>query len=296
MKTLMKKPKDVLKYLFRISSRIVISISPRLGSKYIFRVVQGKRLNLKSPVTFNGKIQWLKLNNYNSNELATKCSDKYSVREYVIERGLEHILVDLLSVHEKPEDINWRELPNEFVIKTTHGCGSNIICTNKSALDIESAINELNHWLALDYGKFSGEKHYSKIQPKIIIEKYISSLIGKLPVDYKVYCFNGKAKLILVISDRDEDIKLDFLTLDWSRLNIGQKYFESQALPKRPKVLDKMVEYAEILAEPFPFVRVDFYDGEDEPIFGEMTFTPASGVATYYTEQGDEYLGGLLEI
>lgn len=281
---------------YRLIKTVLLWVSPVLGSKFIYRVSLGDKLNLRNPKTFNEKIQWLKLYRYPHDLLVAQCTDKAAVRDYVSAQGLGHLLNDVYGIFHRAEEIDWGSLPDSFVAKTTHGCGGNIICPSKQRLDTVKAVAQLNRSLKMDYSKVSAELHYANITPRIIVEKYLRDGSRKMPIDYKVYCFHGKAELFLVISDRDTSIRLDFISLEWERLKIGQEIFESPEIPHKPLSLHHMIQYAETLAQPFPFVRVDFYEIDSQPVFGEMTFTPASGVATYYNQYGQTFLGGLLQL
>jgi len=275
-------------------SRAIYAISPVLASKYFYRRVTGKHLNLKRPHDLNEKLQWLKL--YWQNPLVAKCTDKYEVREYALTCGCEEILNRLYGIYEHSSEIDWSKLPNNFALKCTHGCGYNIICDDKDRLDKDEALAKLNEWMKIRYDRLFVEIHYSQVKPRIICEQYLETNAGLLPNDYKVYCFNGKPELVLVCSDRASDLKLDFVDLNWQRMNIGAEKYSSGEVPKKPDCLDAMIYYAEKLAPPFPFVRIDFYDYNGKPILGEMTFTPAGCAATYYNETGLKRLGEMLQL
>ena len=252
-------------------------------------------INLKNPRTFNEKLEWLKINY--KNELIPLCADKYRVREYVRNNVGDHILNKLIGVFNTPEEIEWGILPNQYVIKCTHGAGYNIIVDNKNNLDIIKTKNTLHRWLKEKYGNKFFELHYNEIHPKIIIEKYLSSLHSTLPIDYKIYCFNGKAKIILVVTGRGEHtICYDYFDSDWNELNIGIQSQKSHKKIEKPTDINNMLLYAEKLSTPFPFVRVDFYEINGKCIFGELTFTPCGNMDKDYTDDGKHYLGSLIDI
>lgn len=286
--------KFILKAVHITNVKILSLVSPVLSLKYNYLIITRKKLNLKNPKDFNEKIQWIKLNY--RNDLIVKCTDKYEVREYVSQHINSKVLNKLYDVYNSVNEINWSELPEKFALKTTHGCGGNIICDSKKNLDINDAIEKLNVWMNTDYTKISGEWQYRKITPRIICEKFLDDGYGQLPRDYKIYCFNGEPKVVLLISGRGSNLKLDFMDLNWERLNLSKSIFVSENLPERPKNLELIIEYARKLAQPFPFVRADFYSINKKPIFGELTFSPAAGFATYYTDYGLNYLGDLFNI
>lgn len=258
-------------------------ICPSLATKILFKERLGYKLNLKNPITFNEKIQWLKLNDYYNNELITICADKYKVREYVKKCGCEEILIGLIGAYDSFEEIDWSNLPEKFAMKCNHGCGYNLICTDKRKLDYFQVKDMIDTWMKEDYWRKRAEVNYKYIPKKIVVEEYISSGLGGLPDDYKFYCFNGCVKYILVCRERTKKhAKYYFMNPEWNLLpyskdsldKIGREDF---SIPK-PKLLDKAIKYAENLSKSFPFVRTDLYLLDDKILFGELTFTPAGGM------------------
>lgn len=224
------------------------------------------------------------------------CADKYGVYDYVREKHDPSILNKLIAAYTDARDIEWEKLPDSFAMKCTHGCGYNIITRNKKDLDHQEVETILNRWLGTKFGRKSLEPHYDLIKPRIIVEEYIAGESGALPIDYKIYCFNGVARLVLVCSERERMLRLDFFDLDWNRLDIGLKENESAEEVTKPACLDEMVRHAEVLARPFKFVRIDFYDNRGTPVLSEMTFTPAANMATYYNDFGLYLLGTMLDL
>ena len=273
---------------------ILTKVSPKLSAivLYIYRTKEIP--NLKNPKNFNEKMTKLKLS-YTNNEMVSKCSDKYEVREYVKSKGLESILNELYFVCDKVEDIDFNKLPNQFALKCTHGCAYNVICGDKRTLNIEETKRKLNGYLNEKYGLATQELHYLNIKPRIICEKYLCDESGKMPIDYKIYCFNGRPECILVCSEREKKLKLSYYDLKWKRLNYEKKNWSSRVKIDKPKNLEKMLNIARQLSEEFEFVRVDLYNKDGEIIFGELTFTPACCCAPYYTKEGNEKLGDLIK-
>ncbi len=291
MKNYLKKIRHLL---WKNSINSINSLSPTIATKIMHYKNTGENLNLKHPTKFNHKLQWLKL--YWNDPLVTDYADKYEMYNQVKTNGDPQILNNLLAVYESTEEICWEDLPDKFALKCTHGCGYNIVTQDKSQLNKKEVFRQLSKWMNESFGEYNLEYHYDRIKPRIILEEYIETDKGLLPLDYKIYCFDGVAKLVLVCSEREDDLKLDFFDLSWNRLNIGHKKDESDKKIEKPNCFDEMVKHAESLAKPFPFVRVDFYDKDGVPILGELTFTPAANMALYYNDYGQEYLGSLLTL
>jgi hypothetical protein len=268
---------------------------PKLITKLDFRRNAGYWPNLKNPVTFNEKLTWLKL--YWRDPLAIKCADKYDVREFIRERGLADILIDLYGVYDNVEDIDFEQLPTRFALKVTHGCGYNVICTDKEKLNWEEIKRKIQYWQGLSYYDHSLEWIYKDIKPKIICEKFIETSDGKPPKDYKVFCFNGEPEMLFVASDRiNNQTKFDFYTSDWGHIPVKNHYPNSSGELPRPAELEQILEMSRKLSDGFPHVRVDFYIEEGRIIFGEMTFFHFSGNQPFEPFQYDIEFGKYLTL
>lgn len=265
---------------------------PLFATKIMYRYLLGKKLNLKSPKSFNEKQQWLKFNLYNNNQLVKKCIDKYDVRQYLEECGCASIANEIIGVWDDPDSINWSELPNQFVIKCTHGSGFNILCRDKNSFDIEDAKRKLKKWCSTDYGVYSVELIYYGIKPKIVCEQLINTDDDKEPTDYKFFCSYGEVKFIYVMLGHDE--VQDYYTPDWKWIPVrsaGRPNAKNHM--SKPKDLEKMIEYASVLSKPFPEVRVDFYYENNNIIFGELTFLTTGGFVKFDPNYYDNVFGDL---
>lgn len=266
----------------------VTVISPVLNSKLVYRLAFKKKINLKNPTTFIEKLTWLKLYNYRKNKLVHQCADKYRVREYIKDCGCQEILNELIAVYDNPKQIEWDKLPNKFVLKWNYGAGMNIICTDKSSLDIKATVKQLKKWGKVKYWLPVSEMQYKYIPKKIICERFLEPTSNEnnssvIP-DYKVYCFNGQPKAIFVMHDRGSVIKTEMFNTEWQPLENSVKYSAPKTKTPKPVFLDKLLEYSKILSKPFPFVRADFYIVDEKIYFGELTFTPAGGMHTSTTK------------
>ena len=259
---------------------LLCGISPKLSVKFWYRLYLKKPLDLEHPKTLDEKIQWMKLYYYKDNPLVYQCADKFRVRDYVKNCGLEHILNDLIATYHSANDINWDVLPQKFVLKWNFSNGGNIICSDKSKLDRKQAIKELNRFQKIKPHLKYAEPQYD-VEKVLLCEKFIETQNGEAPVDYKFYCFNGEAKYVLCCYGRSIDHRpaFYFFDKDWQlqRFNkMGKEAPEGFTMPK-PEGMDDLFHYAEILSKPFPFVRADFYLENGKAYFGELTFTPGGG-------------------
>ena len=257
-----------------------------------YRGVTGKTLNLREPETFNEKIQWLKL--YDSTPVKSRLADKYLVRDWIREKGEEQILVPLIGVYDHFDEIDFDALPRQFVIKTTHGCGWNVIVKDKAQLDWQETGRQVEEWLTLDYAFRNGfELQYANIRPRIIIEKYIGGLAGSQVV-HRFYCFNGVPRFVTVGSfERPSCTVFD---MQWRLRPFSTDHGAAEIPPEQPATWSELKRLAEKLCRGFSFVRVDLDPGDGEPLFSEMTFTPGSGITKWSGDQTDRLLGAMLTL
>ncbi len=296
--------KKLFKLIFNKDYRFLIlnargfysKVSDEKILKRVYKACTKKELNLENPVTYNEKLQWLKL--YDRKPIYTKMVDKYEVKNYVSSIIGEEYIIPTLGVWDKFEDIDFDKLPNEFVLKCTHDCGGIIICKDKSKLDIKKAKKKINKCLKKNYYVKYREWPYKDVKPRIIAEKFMSDNSGGL-VDYKFFCFNGIVNCVMVCIDRHiSDVKFYFFDEKWQllRLNVrGKNAPEGFTLPK-PKSIDKMFEIAKTLSKDLPFVRVDLYECDGQIYFGETTLFPDSGFDPNILEETDIYWGKLLQL
>lgn len=254
----------------------------------VYQGEMGKKLNVRKPETFNEKLQWIKL--YDRKPEYITYADKYAVREHIKNTIGEEFLIPLIDVYNSVDEINWDKLPNKFVLKCTHGSGCNIICTDKDALDIEAAKRKLRKWMKYNYFWPGREWPYKDIKPRITCEIFISET-DNTPDDYKVLCFNGKAKLVEVHIDRYGNHMQDFYDLQWHKTNISQDDTTSHQIYKKPKQFEKMIALSEQLSSDIPHVRIDWFIVKDKLYFGEITFFDGNGFATFDDEKDDYLLG-----
>lgn len=286
----------ILKKFLRRFFRILAINSPVIASKVIYFRVFRKRLNLKNPTTFNEKLMWLKL--HEDDALKTICADKYLVRDYVIYLGYSNILNSIYKVYENIEEIEWNELSDSFAMKCTHGSGFNIICPEKDELNQEKAILHLKEWMKTDYGLLRVEPHYSKIKPRIIVEKFLGDeLNDKLPVDYRFHCFHGEPQIIEIVPDRGTPEQKHYMfNLKWESLPYYTCCLNVEKEIEKPEKINEMLEISRKLSNVFTYVRVDLYLYNNQIYFGELTFTPTACLDSYFINNADDQMGDLLDL
>jgi hypothetical protein len=284
-----------MKSIAELPSRL-LRLLPDKPYLYLFFYLQRKELlRLKNPVKYSQKIQWLKL--YGNLERFAPFADKYTVRSYIEATIGAQYLVPLLGVWDQASDIPFDALPEQFVLKATHGSGYNYICRDKSKLDVDEVRSTLDKWLREDFYRQEREPQYRGCMPRIVCEAYLEDESGGLR-DFKFFCAGGVPKVIEVDTDRFTDHKSDLLDTNWNKLSyVSVATFGPDALPpKRPANLTAMLSIATKLSRAFPFVRVDLYSAGSKIYFGELTFTPGSGIIKLTPETGDEIFGNLVDL
>lgn len=263
----------------------------------LYKAMVGKDLDLEQPSTFNEKLQWLKL--FDRQPDYTKMVDKYLVRQYVIKTIGEKYLIPIVGVWNSPDEIDFKSLPNQFVLKCNHNSGTGMcICKDKALLDINKVKAELKKGLDEDYYYQGREWPYKDVDRKIICEKYMTDENDQLS-DYKIHNFNGVPRVILVCRDRFKDSGLteDFYSDKWEHLDIHRPGIpNSKQKISKPVELEEMLLLSKQLAKNVPFVRTDFYTIKGKVYFGEMTFYPASGLEKFEPEFIDKQFGDWLEL
>lgn len=274
-----------------ISHCIPDSLFIKMRYKAIFR----KSLRLKNPVTFNEKLQYLKL--YNRNPEHIRFVDKQEAKNYVSERLGKEYIIPTLGIWQSFEDINFDELPSQFVLKCTHDSGSTVICKNKRTFDVEAAQKKLSRKLGINLFWHGREWPYKNLKPRIIAEQYLDDN-GEAPKDYKFFCFNGKVKCFKIDFDRFTQHKANYYAPDKTLMRFGEVVCPPDFNRELdiPENIDQMMQLAEKLSGGFPFLRVDFYNVNGCIYFGEMTFFPASGFGPFIPETWDETLGSWIEL
>lgn len=304
IKEYVKQPRILLSLILK-ECGFWISDKWYLQMKYYLET--GKILHLSHPKTFGDKIQWLKL--YDRRPEYTMMVDKYAVKDFVARIIGKEYVIPTIGVWDKPEDINFDSLPHQFVLKTTHGGGSCgvILCRDKALMDKERIVNVLRSALKNDIYKPFREWPYKDVPRRIIAEPYINDSFDSNQelTDYKFYCFNGIPKYCQVIKDRRTKETIDFFDMDWYHqtfygLNpvygLVPDIEPAETEPAKPVHLEIMKEIATILSAGLYFSRIDLYDTNDGPRFGEITLYPASGIGTFTPSEYNTILGEMIKL
>ena len=265
-----------------------------------YRCQMGRWINWKHPKTFTEKLQWLKIYDYKPEY--TQMVDKLAAKDYVAKRIGKEYIIPTLGVWDRVEDIDWDSLPNQFVLKTTHGGGGGgvVVCKDKRTLNREKAVEKLRSSMRSNAGRTYREKPYLNVPRRIIAEKFMaerSPVVSSDLIDYKYYCFNGVPKLIMVANERSTgDKRFAYYDTQWNPVHIKWGAPRPDKEFPRPDNLDEMLRVASKLSAGLTHARIDLYNIDAHVYFGEITFYDGSGFEKIDPQSYDEYLGSLMKL
>ena len=299
MKNTYKKLYHLIKYPNRSVAKIFMAFSFYFKDeqylKILFRLRVGYKLNLTHPETYNEKLQWLKLNY--QNKLLTSFVDKYEAKNYVKNLIGDKFIIPTINVWDSFDKINFNDLPNQFVLKTTHDQGGVVICEDKNTFNIAKARKIINKHLKTNHFLLSREWPYKNVKPRIIAEKYMIDEENKELPDYKFFCFDGIPKALFIATERQTgDVKFDFFDINFNYLDFTQIHKQSNKTLKKPKNFNQMVELAKILSKGLPHVRIDFYNINGKIYFGEFTFFHHGGLEPFHPSKWDNIFGDWIKL
>ena len=284
----------IRKNLVRAACTALRFIPDEMYLKKVFRLKVGYELDLDNPQSFNEKIQWLKIHDRNASYKTIV--DKADAKAWVESRIGKQYVIPTLKVCDNVEEVDYSSLPNQFVLKCTHDSGGVAICKDKANFDFIAAKRKIEKSLKTNFFWVGREWPYKEIEPRIIVEEYLRSSESEI-VDYKFMCFNGSPRCVFTCTGRSTgDLRVDFFDLSWNHLPFERHYKNAQTIPDAPSALREMIDLSAALSKGIPFVRVDFYEIEGRPYFGEMTLYPGSGFEEFTPREWDYELGGWLTL
>ena len=259
--------------------------------KRMYQIRMGRELNLKDPVLYTEKLQWLKLYDHRP-EYATMV-DKYAVKEHVAQKIGSEYVVPLLGVWDRVEDIDFDGLPERFVLKTTHDSGGIVICKDKKHLDLSRTKKKLRYFHRRNYYDHNREWPYKNVPHRIIAEPYMEDSTTQELRDYKFFTFGGVPKVLYIAQGRGRggETVADFFDMDFNHLPFTIDHDTAPTPPEKPSKFELMKELATKLSEGTPQLRVDFYEVDGKVYFGEMTFFHCSGMEAFHPEEWDRTFG-----
>lgn len=282
------------------------TIAPLLSDecylKLNYRMIFGRKLNLKNPQTMSEKLQWLKL--FDRKPEYSMMVDKCDAKKFVASIIGEDYIIPTYGVWERSTDIEWDKLPSQFVFKCTHDSGGIIIVKDKDMANRIEIGEKLDRMLKRNYYKTGGrEWPYKNVIPRIMAEQFMVS--NDTPnhdiPDYKFFSFNGEPRVLLFCTERKNgSSKWDFYNMDMQRIDVAALHHETTNLILTDfvskEVFEKMKEISRALAKVKAYVSVDLYYINKHIYFGELTFFSGGGWLQYNPDDFDLKLGEMLTL
>ena len=296
--SLLDKIKKIIKHPELLGIYIVqkctLLIPEKLYLKLLFRLKGGYWMNIDNPTTFNEKLNWLKI--YNRRPEYSVMADKSLVKEYVAERIGYQYVIPCYAKYNSFEEMNLEQLPMQFAVKMTHNSSGAFLVKDKTQLDVNALKSYIDRYFDFNYYWHLREWPYKNIQPAIIVEQLLSDGTCEVLRDYKFWCFNGKPLYMYCTVKGVKDVYENFYDMDFMPININHGYPRHIPEFEKPLSFELMKELATTLAAGIPFVRVDFYEIDGVPYFGEFTFFDWGGMQPFATLNQDVELGALIDL
>lgn len=255
----------------------------RIQLCYLWR--HGRLANLVAPQSFTELVQHRKLTD--RNPALPRLVDKVAVKAHVGRLlGPEWVIPLLWHGDRLPDRPHWRQ---PIVLKSRHGCNQSAFLRTPEQLGYvawAALDNRSQQWLTRSYGGWLDEWAYRDVPRGLLIEPFVGEN-GALPIDYKIYVFGGRAAFVQVHLEREKAHRWMLFDLDWKRVSAPTRDPD----PARPASLADMIAAAELLGRSMDFVRADFYEVGNKPLFGELTFYPGSGLDPFDPPSLDRAIG-----
>lgn len=274
-------------------------LSDKLYTKLWFRHKMGYWYDEKNPQTFCEKMQWLKLNYQRSD--FTQMVDKVDAKYYVAGIIGEEYIIPTLGVWDSFDDIDFRELPDGFILKCAHDSSKGVVVRDKSEMDIPAIKKRMEKYQKSTYFLKNREYPYKNVPHRLIAEKFLVNGQDDELKDYKFFCFNGRAEYCQLIADRTTEETIDFYDREWKHqdfIGLNPKVHHAKSLEICPNNYNEMLAVADKLATAIchPFVRIDLYNVNGKVYFGEITFFPGSGTGEFKPKEWDYILGNMINL
>ena len=245
-----------------------------LGEKRLikrkFKSRNGYMPDLENPQTYNEKLQWLKLNY--SEPFYSKCCDKYLNRKYILEKLGKDYAVPCIYACQDINDFSLEKI-SEFpcIIKVSNATAENIILHSKDEYTEKYLKKQIKRMMKIGelQAEVLSEPQYLKKGEYILVEKLVEDPQNGIPNDYKFLYINGRLEFIYCSVERLKRNyrqiyspsweKLPFIWVPYADKDLFNKFYNLPNV-QMPPHFEEMKSLADLIAEDFPTVRVDFYE------------------------------------
>jgi hypothetical protein len=311
-----KLPEPTLKILFKL----LITLNGTRWKRFV--IFKQWLFTSRNPKTYSQKLKYKMT--FDRRDILTQFADKLAARDIVQELVGAKYLSNIFQISSRPEDIEWAKLPREFVCKTNHMSGGNILVWNGAPSDarlprllptlrektiqvtpdnieIEAVNSIVDTWLNHNYswvpGRSTYEWGYENIDPKVYVEEFLHDEDGNQGSILRFHVFNGRVEIIRYPKNSVTMAAGSTLSRDWKQMDVTFKGHPiGKNKPDKPKNVDEMIEIAETLGSLVDYIRVDLYDLGNKIIFSELTNYPISGSSNWTPKRFEKEIGKFWEI
>jgi hypothetical protein len=278
--------KYILRNIFFGITKAIFSALPRNKAfDRIYQLSSFYRAHCRFPsnkMLLNDVLYRIKTSNEIVDTLRVFTSDKEYLKWYVGMAVGEKFNVPTLGIISNKNDLLTYKFPDKCVIKPTHSSGRVIVRKNGEKIDLKL----ISKWFDHNHYKSGREANYKFLQKKIIVEPIIFN--NQNIVDYKIFCYLGKPKLIQVDIDRFSNHTRLFFNRQWKKQNFSISYPINKKAFTKPANLKTMLKLAASLSKNFSLVRVDIYSNGRECLVGEITHCSENAHGRFIPHSSEE--------
>ena len=286
---------NYLEYQAKIIRTKFVSDRAYLTKRFICKL--GYTPNFCSPESFNEKVTARMI--FERSPIFTKLADKCAVRQLVSAKVGDAYFVPLVGVYKCIDEIDFDQLPNQFVLKCTHDSGSAMVCRDKSKFSVEAATAKIKNHLKMNMYFRKREWHYKDICPKVLVEQYVELYVDadsqSTITTCRVHCFEGRPEYLEIdVQDAQGNDYSNMYDTQWvlQPFRVDLKENSPSALAA-PKQLQEIIRLSEKLCFSYGYSRVDFLLSQDHVYFSEITLPPNAGRMVITPVEWDLKLGSL---
>lgn len=251
---------------------------PKMNSELAYKHYKNTKVYDLEHYRFSGKddtVNW-------------ELDDKIVAYDYVEKFNVKHpkILYKLNDIKELRNLAKEENLPKNFVLKISNQA-SCIGVMILRYLENEKYFDELtSKAYTLDEIILKQSDINKNITHKIretyyFIEELVDNFVENIfiPIDYKVFCFNGVPKFILQVNRNKNHYTISLFDGNFIPLKEGRDWFADEKVaevgipiipPSAYEMLEQSIQIAKEVKD--KMIRIDWFDNGKEPIFGEFTF------------------------
>lgn len=247
------------------------------------------RLPARTNCTLNDVLYHIKTSDEITRPLRVLVSDKEFLKQHVRDRVGDRYNVPTVAVLRSAEAALAFDYPPDCVIKPTNSYEDVILRRAGGAIDFET----IKRWFVQSPYRRGRQRNYRPLQPKVIVEPLVFGTDN--PTDYKVMCYRGQPRVILVVANRRASRTVSCYTTDWTLLpfTINAPLDRRVPVPK-PANLGEMLRVAAELARDFNLIRIDFYTDCRSLQVGEITNCHANATCQFVPPAGERLFARLL--